>query len=421
MSVFSNIKEDYHLEGKLDMRYNDRIFWLFLFMLVGASVLSIFSANYSAGIGYLAKQILIVGIGLGMAFIIQLMPTWMIRSLGYLLCIGSFIALCLMPFLPKKMVLEVDGTIRWIRLLGFTLQPSEFVKPGLVIVVSDLLRRIQTGEDERRYFWWTLGITGLVCVPIIPNNLSTCILICVITFLMWIVGRVSIRYWGTTALVAILLLVGGYLFVENVYVKQNRSIERGPMKRAMKWVKRVDTFIADKDTKDTADPYAVNDDNRQARYGQMAVARGRFFGVFPGNGRMHTILSESDSDFIFAVIVEETGLLGILYLMICYLSTLFRACWTSSRYEDNGAMLMVMGLAILLSAQALISMMVSVGLGPVTGQPLPMISHGGSSALATCIIYGVIMAVSREQAMLADKQRISREKNMEEIQIDIEE
>lgn len=392
------------------MRYNDRIFWLFLFMLVGASVLSIFSASYGEGMGYIVKQLVIVGLGLVMAFGIQFMPRWLLLSCGYMLCIGAFVVLCMMPFLPEKMVMKVDGTIRWIRILGFTLQPSEFVKPGLVIVVSDLLRRIHSPEDEKKYFWWTLGLTGAVCAPIISGNLSTCVLICGVVFLMWIVARVHVKYWGTTAGIVLGLLLVGYLLVENVYVKQGREIEHGPMKRAMTWTKRVDTFISG--TTGIANAYAVNDDNRQASYGKMAVARGRFFGVIPGNGRMHTILSESDSDFIFAIIVEETGLAGTIYLIICYLSTLFRACWTSSRYEDEGAMLMVMGLAIMLSAQALISMMVSVGLGPVTGQPLPMISHGGSSALATCITFGVIMSVAREQAMMADRQRTSREEDL---------
>ena len=116
------------------------------------------------------------------------------------------------------------------------------------------------------------------------------------------------------------------------------------------------------------------------------------------------ILPQAFADYIFAIIVEESGLLGAAALMLIYLAILFRSCLSSSKYGDYAAMLMVMGLALMLTCQALVSMMVSVGIGPVTGQPLPMISRGGTSALITSIYFGIIMCVAREQNELHARQ-----------------
>ena len=112
-------------------------------------------------------------------------------------------------------------------------------------------------------------------------------------------------------------------------------------------------------------------------------------------------------DYIFAIIVEESGFIGAAFLIFIYLAILFRSCLISSKYADYSAMLMVMGLALMLTCQALISMMVSVGIGPVTGQPLPMISRGGTSVLVTSLYFGIIMCVSREQTELLERQQIS--------------
>ena len=133
---------------------------------------------------------------------------------------------------------------------------------------------------------------------------------------------------------------------------------------------------------------------------KVAIARGGKspIGVLPGNSQERDYLPLAYADYIFAIIVEETGIIGALGLIFLYLAILFRACWASSRYEDYAAIFMVMGLALMLTGQALVSMMVAVGLGPVTGQPLPLISRGGTSVIITSLYFGIMMAVSREQA-----------------------
>ena len=127
------------------------------------------------------------------------------------------------------------------------------------------------------------------------------------------------------------------------------------------------------------------------------------------------MLPQAFSDYIFAIIVEEWGILGAIALIFIYLAILFRACVTSSKYADYSAMLMVMGLALMLTCQALVSMMVSVGIGPVTGQPLPMISRGGTSALITSLYFGIIMSVSREQSILHARQQAVTNESLDDV------
>jgi cell division protein FtsW len=135
----------------------------------------------------------------------------------------------------------------------------------------------------------------------------------------------------------------------------------------------------------------------------------------PGNSTERDFLPQAFADYIFAIIVEEWGFAGALLLMLLYLAILFRSCFTSNKYADYSAMLMVMGLALMLTCQALVSMMVSVGIGPVTGQPLPMISRGGTSVLVTSLYFGIIMCVSREQRELLVRQQMSIEDSQNDV------
>ena len=139
--------------------------------------------------------------------------------------------------------------------------------------------------------------------------------------------------------------------------------------------------------------------------------------MLPGNSKERDYLPLAFADYIFAIIVEESGIVGAAFLIFLYLAILFRACNVSSRFSDMPAMLMTMGLALMITCQALISMLVAVGLGPVTGQPLPLISRGGTSVLITSIYFGIMMGVSREQIELREQVDVSIEKSIEEAPI----
>jgi cell division protein FtsW len=204
--------------------------------------------------------------------------------------------------------------------------------------------------------------------------------------------------------------------VNEVYVKPGHKVE-GVFKRASVWVARVNN---DSEEKKVTDPeFRITDENYQPSHAMIAVARGGKspFGVLPGNSTERDVLPQAYSDYIFAIIVEEWGIIGSIFLILIYLAILFRACLKSSRYADYSAMMMVMGLALMITCQALISMMVSVGIGPVTGQPLPMISRGGTSVLITSIYFGIIMSVSREQTKLGMLQQETINHSREEAPI----
>ena len=351
--------------------------------------------------------------GVVLAFCLQFVPSKWIRLMGYVGLMVSFVLL-LLTF--TSLGVEVNGATRWIKIFGITFQPSELAKLTLIIVVSDLFSRIKTKDDQRKYFGIAISITMAICGIIFFGNLSTAILLGGIVILLAILAQVHIKYWGTLVVVILLSLVCGYFFVNEVYVKQNRTIEDGHLlKRAITWVGRVNTASKERKTPDAE--FRITDDNYQSSHAQIAIARGGKspFGVLPGNSTQRDVLPQAFADYIFAIIVEEWGIIGAIGLIFLYLSILFRACFKSSRYADFSAMLMVMGLALMITCQALISMMVSAGIGIVTGQPLPMISRGGTSALITSIYFGIIMSVSREQTELGTRQKAAISDSLDDV------
>ena len=387
--------------------YIDKIYWVLFGILIVVAILALFSASSTLAfeenrspLGPIMEQMLFIAAGVGLAFVLQFVPSKFIRIASYL-GLGISIVFLLLTF--TSMGVEINGAKRWLRIFGITFQPSELAKLTLIMVVSDLLSRIRTTEDQKKYFIVVLALTVIVCGLIMVGNLSTALLLAGIVFLLFFLARVHIKYWGTTVVIAIVMLICGYFFIEKVYIEPNRKVE-GVMKRASTWVGRIDDMIAEWNTPEGE--FKLTDDNYQRSIAKVAVARGGAspIGVGPGNSTERNFLPQAFADYIFAIIVEESGLLGAAALMLIYLAILFRSCMSSSKYGDYAAMLMVMGLALMLTCQALVSMMVSVGIGPVTGQPLPMISRGGTSALITSIYFGIIMCVAREQNELHARQ-----------------
>lgn len=390
------------------MQYIDRTYWVLFIALILMASIALFSASSffvfqegSSTLGPILSQMLFIAIGVGLAFLLQFVPSKWIRLMGYIGLIVSVILL-LLTFSPLGV--EINGSKRWLKLFGITFQPSELAKLTLIIVVSDLLSRIKTAEDQRNYFLISMGITLLICGMIFIGNLSTAILLGGIVILLTILARVHIKYWGSFVAAIMIFLICGYFFVNEVYVQQNREM-KGILGRAITWVGRINDLLEENQTPDAE--FKITDDNYQRSHAKIAVARGGKspFGVLPGNSIQRDVLPQAYADYIFAIIVEEWGIVGSVVLILLYLSILFRACMKSSRYANYSAMLMVMGLALMITCQALVSMMVSVGIGPVTGQPLPMISRGGTSALITSIYFGIIMSVSREQTELGARQK----------------
>lgn len=384
---------------KRKLKYVDKTYWVVLFILVAFAVLELFSASstlaFRSGslLGPVWHQVRFILVGIAVCFIVQLLPTKYICYGGYGLLGLAVICLYLMIVPGSPFVSNINDAERWFKVFGFSFQPSELAKLGLIIVVADRLSQAQTEEEMIKEFYRTLALSAVIIFPILLGNLSTALLLSGVIFLMWFLARVPLKYLGGVMAIAVVLLVSGYFIVEFGFVRAHRQLN-GPFKRAITWVSRIDDFIADSNSS-----AGDEDDNYQRDHARLAVARGSAspLGVLPGNSVERNFLPLAYADYIFAIIVEETGLLGALVLIALYVVILFRACYTSARNSDYGSMLMVMGLALMLTSQAFVSMAVAVGLGPVTGQPLPMVSRGGTSVLVTSLYFAILMCVSREQ------------------------
>lgn len=402
------------------LQYIDRTYWVLFFALIIVAIISLFSASStlafqadSGGVlGPIMSQITFILAGIAVAFFLQFIPSKLIiKIIGYG---GFFIAFVLLLLTFTELGVEINGAKRWLTIFDITFQPSELVKLTLIIIASDLFSKIKTEQDQKRYFFIVISITMIICLIIFMSNLSTAVLLGGIIILLAFLARVHIKYWGSLLAIIFAILISTYFIVDKCFIEKNRSIN-GPFERLITQVERINDMLEENDTPD--EEFRITDDNFQRSHAKIAIARGGTspLGVLPGNSQQRNILPQAFADYIFAIIVEEWGIIGAAALIFLYLSILFRACLTSSRYNDYSAMLMVMGLALMLTCQALVSMMVSVGIGPVTGQPLPMISRGGTSALITSVYFGIIMSVSREQTLRKAKQQAVVDESREEV------
>ena len=405
---------------KINWQHIDRTYWGLFIALIIVAIIALFSASstlvysHHSALGPIGQQMVFIVLGVIAAFGIQFIPTNWVRLGGYVL-LGISTLLVFSTMIPgNPLTVTVNGAARWVRIAGITFQPSELAKLSLIIVIADQLARIRTEEDKKKYFFRTLIIAAVVMLPIMASNLSTAVLIGLIIFCLWILARIPWKYTLSVVGIALLVLGLGYTIVEFGFVRPGRQMH-GPFKRATTWVSRIDRHLVHSDES----KYVLTDENIQEVYSAVAVARGGSspFGVLPGNSKERDYLPLAFADYIFAIIVEESGIVGAAFLIFIYLAILFRACNVSSRYSDMPAMLMTMGLALMITCQALISMLVAVGLGPVTGQPLPLISRGGTSVLITSIYFGIMMGVSREQLVLRDRVQETKEKSEEDVPI----
>ena len=405
---------------KIDFNNIDRTFWALFLALIVVAIIALFSASstlvymHHSALGPIGQQMFFIILGIAAAFGIQFLPTYWVRIGGYALLVVSTLLVFSTMIPGNPLVVTINGAARWVRIAGITFQPSELAKLSLIIVIADQLARIRTEADKRKYFYRTLIIAAVVMLPIMASNLSTAVLIGLIIFCLWILARIPWKYTLSVLGIAIVVLGLGYAIVEFGFVRPGRAMH-GPFKRATTWVARIDRHFEH----DDASKYVLTDENIQEVYSSVAIARGGTspIGVLPGNSKERDYLPLAFADYIFAIIVEESGIVGAFVLIFLYLAVLFRACNISSRYNDMPAMLMTMGLALMITCQALISMLVAVGLGPVTGQPLPLISRGGTSVLITSIYFGIMMAVSREQKELQNRVNETKEESLEDAPI----
>lgn len=393
----------------------DKVIWMIFFFLCMISIIEVYSASssltYKTG-NYMAPVIRHIGLlGLGLLTMICMLKvkckffkivTPFMLGLSFILLLWVLVA-----------GQSTNGASRWISLAGINFQPSEIAKGAVVLAVAQILSAMQTEHGaEKRAFKYILIVSGIFVALIGLENLSTAMLLCFTILCMMIIGRVPMRQIGKlvgTALIAICIIFASIMIVgkdkgdtakpENSLtekVVQDEKEETGVVDklfhRADTWKARIDKWTSSK----TIAPEDVDlDKDAQVAHANIAIASSNIAGNGPGNSVERDFLSQAYSDFIYAIIIEEMGIEGALFVALLYIFLLFRAGRIANRCENNFPAFLCMGLAILLVIQALFNMLVAVGLAPVTGQPLPLISRGGTSTVINCLYLGIILSISR--------------------------
>jgi cell division protein FtsW len=369
----------------------DPILWGVIAVLAAISLLAVYSSTgtlaykYQGGntYYYMFKHSAFLLIGIGIIWFIHQMdyrifakyaPLFLWVSIGLL-------------FITLATGMSLNQASRWLTVpgLGLSFQPSEIAKLALIMYIARTLARNQGEEGAKEAFKPIMIYVGIVCGLIFTEDFSTAFLIGFIAFLLMFIGRIPMRYlFGTVGVVVLLVTI---LFLASPYLSF--------LHRAETWKARVERFLDDEDSD--------SDGSYQSRQAQMAVATGGFFGKGPGNSKQRNFLPHPYSDFIFAIIVEEWGALGALVMVMCYMVFLFRAGVIVRGSTRTFPAFLAIGFSYLLVFQGFFNMGVAVGIFPVTGQPLPLVSMGGTSILFTCVALGAILSVSRSNMEEAQK------------------
>ncbi|MGL4992599.1 MAG: FtsW/RodA/SpoVE family cell cycle protein [Bacteroidales bacterium] len=365
----------------------DKKIWILFALLCTFSMLEIYSSsstltfnNVANHYGPLLRHIQMLCFGAAVVVVLQFIPFKYIPMLAAIGLIGSF-GLLVWALIGG---VELNDTSRWISIFGIQLQPSEFAKISVVMCTAFILSKTQSEDGVSR-----LGVTlilatsGLVTAMIISENLSTAILLAAVVFSLMLVGNVKIITLSKIALIAI---VGLTLFVSFA-----------PVKRAQTWRNRITSFTqkaGNDSSEDMNAKFEINDKNFQVSHAKIAISRGGFLGCGPGRSIQRDILPQAYSDFIFAIIIEEFGIIGAGFLMLIYILLIFRVIKIAIECDNLYGQLLALGCGLMIVYQAAINMMVGVDFGLVTGQPLPLISRGGTSTIVTCAYIGVILSIS---------------------------
>lgn len=400
----------------------DKVIWMVFFFLCMISIIEVFSAssnltyksnNYIKPIMMHSSTIIA---GAVVAILTLNIPCRYFKLMTPFLLFFSVFTLLLVLVAGE----DINGAQRVIALFGLTFQPSEIAKGSLVLATAQILSAKQTENGaDRSAFKWILILTIPMAGLIMLENLSTAVLLCSVIFLMMFIGRVPMIQLGKLlgvvlgigiAFFAFIMLVGHDTRKEQeklnatetiVKTKEEKSSIEKLFHRADTWKGRIDKFM--EDDKVEAKDYDLDKDG-QVAHANIAIVSSNVIGRGPGNSVERDFLAQAFSDFIFAIIIEEMGIFGAGFVVFLYVILLYRAARIASRCENNFPALLAMGLALLLVVQASFNMLVAVGIVPVTGQPLPLISKGGTSTIINCAYIGAILSISRS-AKKVDKEK----------------
>ncbi|MDO3624956.1 FtsW/RodA/SpoVE family cell cycle protein [Mucilaginibacter sp. BT774] len=356
----------------------DRWIWLIVILLSAISLLAVYSSTgtlaYKKGVGVesiLFKHLMMVVGGIALMYISHKL------DYRYYAGISKLLMIVTIPLLLYTLVFgaHINNASRWIPIpgTGLSFQTSDLAKLALITYLARTLSRKQENiKDVKQSFIPIMGAVCVVFILIALANLSTALMLFGVSILLLIIGRISIKQIAITCLAGAVLLTG--------------VIFLGPRRHT--YISRMHTFMH---------PGKANADKSfQSDHAKIAIATGGLFGKGLGHSQEKNYLPEAFSDEIYAVIIEECGLLGGLAIISIYLFLLYRCIKIVTKAPKAFGALLAAGLSFSLTIQAFANMAVAVGLGPVTGVPLPLISMGGTSILFTSVAFGIILSVSRD-------------------------
>ena len=403
----------------------DKVIWMVFFFLCIISIVEVFSASseltYKGG-NYLTpiiKHMALIVVGFGLMVVTLNINCKYFKLLTPIMLLFAGILLLLVLGLGQS----TNGASRWIPIMGVQFQPSEMAKGALVLMTAQILSAMQTDKGaDRKAMRYIIQMALPFLVLIGLENLSTAALLAAVIFFMMIIGRVPGKQIGKLVLTVVLLIVMVVTAVmaigedtekegqpQNLTEQtlangqtvstENSKGHKGVLHRLDTWKSRIDKFLNSKEVP----PEKVDlDKGAQEAHAKIAIATSNIVGRGPGNSVQRDFLAQAFSDFIYAIIIEETGIEGAFVVAMLYIILLFRTGRIANRCENNYPAFLAMGLALLLVVQALFNMCVAVGLVPVTGQPLPLISKGGTSTIVNCVYIGIILSVSRTAKKVKD-------------------
>lgn len=362
----------------------DRVLWGLVALFMVYSLLAVYSS--SAGVAFmkyggnttyfLRSQFFMLALGLIIIVVVHYLPYRIYFSMaGLFLIIAAGLLILTYAFGSR-----VNEATRWLVIpgTGFRLQTSDVAKVALVIYLARTLAKYQDKlKDFKLVSTYLVLPAAIICGLIMPENLSTAVMIFGIALLIMFIGRVPFKF--IMAYIGI-GLVGVILFamVLSVFTETNR---------VQVWKNRIENYFTGK---------GDVDDDYQSNQAKIAISTGGLFGKAPGKSVQRNMLPQSNSDFIFAIIIEEYGLVfGAIPLLLAYLILLFRGVTIAKKCETAFPAFLVLGLIVMIVVQAMINMLVAVGLFPVTGQTLPFVSWGRTSVLMMSFSIGAILSVSR--------------------------
>ena len=394
----------------------DKVIWTAVVLLAVVSLLVVYSSTgllaYKMYKGntevYLFKQFAFILVGVMIIYFAHQVNYTIYSKVAKILFLVSIPLLFYTLFFGVKLN---EGS-RWIRLpiINMTFQTSDLAKLALFMYLSRLLSKKQDViKDFRTGFLPVITPVAIICVMIAPANLSTALLIGATSLMLLFIGRVSAKHLLLTIGVAAIPVV---ILISAAVIRHKANggaTEKPKVEGRSRLFVRVDTWISRVETFVYGGKEDNGDNNYQTNQAKIAIAKGGILGLGPGNSQQRNFLPHPYSDFIFAIIIEEYGLMGGAFIVLIYLVFLLRSIRIFRRCPFAFGAFLALGLSFTLVIQALANMAVNVNLFPVTGVTLPLVSMGGSSFLFTCLAIGIILSVARN-AEISE----GNAKNMEE-------